>query len=115
MCRSDAPLSTAIFRRSLTCMRARGTRCSVFGTRSAERGFFRTHVREPAVDVGDAAVDDVEERVLQPLGDRTALAGADRDAIDRSDRRDLRGRADDEDFVGGVERLARYDRLLHRN
>src|SRR5229473_755879 len=103
-CRSDAPLSTATLSRSLTCMDSgRLLR--------AKRGFLRVHVRQPAVRVGDASVDDVEERALQRFGDRTAAAGADLDLVDGAERRHLGGGADHEHLVGGVERLARNDRL----
>src|SRR5205807_5117240 len=102
MCRSDAPRSTAIFRRSLTCMfqGVLGVGCWVLG---AQRRLFGIDVREPAVHIRDASVDDVEECLLQGLRKGTALTAPDGDAIDRSDGRDLGRGPDDEHFVGGVE------------
>src|SRR5436305_1554204 len=104
MCRSDAPLSTAMVRRSLTCM---DSGCWLTADdRSAEARLFRIHVSEPPVRVGNLAVDDVEEGALQRLGDRTAAAAADLNLVDRADRRDFGGGADNEHFVRDVERLA---------
>src|SRR4051812_27742110 len=105
MCRSEAPCSTAIFRRSLTCMGGgsgdrcpviRGWTCSSDGplvTRhgplflsaasgdffggGAQRRLFGVDVGQPAVSVGGDAVDGVEEGMLQGSGHRTAPAGAD--------------------------------------
>ena len=48
-----------------------------------------------------------EETLLQRLGDRPARAVADRDLVDRADRRDLDRRAAEEHLVGQVEELAR--------
>src|SRR6266700_786831 len=116
MCRSDAPRSTAIFRRSLTCMfqRVLGVGCWVLGAGywvlGAQRRLFGIDVGEPAVHIGDASVDDVEECLLQGLREGTALTAPDADAIDRSDGRDLGRGPDDEHFVGCVETLTRDDR-----
>ena len=74
--------------------------------RDAQR-LLRIDVGEPAVRVRHFAVDDVEERALQRLGDRPAAAAARSDLVDRTDRRHLGGRADEEHLVGDVERLAR--------
>src|SRR5262245_36328018 len=81
--------------------------------RLAKRRFFRIDVSEPAVGVGHLAVDDVEERLLQRGGDRTAAADADLNLVDRADRRHLSSGADDEHFVGDIERLARNVRFGH--
>ena len=54
------------------------------------------HVRQPAVTVGRFAVDDVEERRLERLGDRSAPAVADGDLVNRPDGRDLDGGAGEE-------------------
>src|SRR5512144_1603182 len=84
-CRSDAPFSTAIFRRSLTCMAMRVTRAAGLPRRShraellAEGRLLLVDVGEPPVPVGGAAVDDVEEGALQRFGDRTAASGPDPD------------------------------------
>ena len=43
--------------------------------------------REPAEAIGDLAVDVGEELLLNPFGDRTAAAAADRNPIDAADRR----------------------------
>ena len=51
--------------------------------------------------------------LLERLGDRAAAAVADRDLVDRPDRRDLDGRADEEHLVGDVEQLARQHLLAH--
>ena len=48
------------------------------------------------------------------FGDRAAAAVADRDLVDRPDRRDLDGGADEERLVGDVEHLARQHLLAHR-
>src|SRR5579871_2363130 len=79
------------------------------------RGLARMNRRKPAVRIGPRAVDDPEELLLQLLGDRTASSLTDRDAIDRPDRGDLRGRPREEDFVGDIQHLARNDRLHHWN
>src|SRR6185436_7104147 len=54
---------------------------------------------QPSVLVGSLAVDDVEERLLDGLGDRPAAAVADRDLVDGLDRRDLDGGAGEERLV----------------
>src|SRR6266568_6126921 len=54
------------------------------------------YVGEPAVRVLARAVDHAEEFVLQPLGDRAAAPVANRNAVDRTDRRDLGGGAAEE-------------------
>src|SRR5690606_10950039 len=61
----------------------------------------------PAPSILGRAVDETEEHRLQLLRDRPALAGADLDAIDRADGRDLRGRAGQKHLVREVEQLAR--------
>ena len=48
----------------------------------------------------------LEERLLQLLGDRSALAIANLAVVDLADRRQLGGRAGQEDFVGDVEVVA---------
>ncbi len=63
--------------------------------------------------VGHHAVDVVEERLLQASGDRAAAAAADVALVDRSDGRDLGGRAREEQFVGHVQGLARDVFLAH--
>src|SRR5688572_29461753 len=72
-------------------------------------GFFFTgfiYERQPVGSerCGALGEDDVEEFLLQFLGDRSAFAGADRDAVNRTDRRDLGRGASEENFVGEIER-----------
>ena len=62
---------------------------------------------------GRVTADDPEEALLQRRGDRPAPAVADRDLVDRSDRRDLDRRAAEERFVGQIEELARQRLLAH--
>src|SRR5206468_9808252 len=57
--------------------------------RLAEGRLVRVHPGEPPVGIGHLAVDHVEERPLNRLGDRTAVAVAHLNLVDRSDRRDL--------------------------
>ena len=64
--------------------------------------------RQPTVRVGNHAVDHVEKGALQRFGNRAAAALADRDLVNRLDRRDLGGGSDKEDLVGKVEELARH-------
>src|SRR4051812_28011001 len=105
MCRSDAPLSTAMVSRSLTCIEPLAPR--FYGaTWIAQRRFLRVHVGQPAVRIRHLAVDHVEKRALQRLGDRPAAAAPDLYPVDRANRRHLGGGADDEHFVGDVQRLA---------
>src|SRR5574339_422136 len=105
--RSEALRSDAIFRRSLMCIgfaryRSRipdRTRKPAFKTTllssggakrrvgNPRRGFL--HVREPAELVGDAALDHVEERLLQGLRDLATGAPSDRDLVDGADGGDL--------------------------
>src|SRR2546428_10249014 len=77
-CRSDAPLSTAIFSRSLTCM--------LDGPALAKRRLLVVDKRQPAVRVWCVAVDDVEKRTLQCFRGRTAPPGADLDLVARPAR-----------------------------
>ncbi len=42
------------------------------------------------------------------------MSGADGDTIDRADGRDLRRRTGEEDLIGHIQTLARYERLPHR-
>src|SRR5438445_3368812 len=71
--------------------------------------------REPVVPVGFGAGQNGEEFVLETLGDRAAATRADGDAVDRTQGRDFRGGAGEEDFVGDVEHLARNHLLADRN
>src|SRR5688572_28549090 len=66
----------------------------------------RIDIREPIVAVRDVTLDDAEELLLEGGGDRAARAGSDLDLVDRADRRDLDGRADEERLVADVEQLA---------
>src|SRR5579862_384597 len=75
----------------------------------------RLHGREPMVVLAVAAVDDVEERRLDLLGDRPARSAADRAAVELADRRDFRRGAREERFVGDVDVVAREARLLARD
>ena len=67
----------------------------------------RRRTRASRVCRRSAPLIDVEERLLDGLGDRAALALADRDLVDRPDRRDFDRRAHEEGLVGDVEQLAR--------
>src|SRR4051794_34239718 len=58
------------------------------------------------------AIHDVEEGVLDLLGDRPARADADLHAVEFADRRDLGRGAGEEGLVGDVDLVAR-DALLH--
>src|SRR3954468_21953229 len=60
----------------------------------------------------DAAVNRVEESLLNLLRDRATFAAADVDAIDTANRRHFRRGAAEEDLVGDVEHLARHLLLL---
>src|SRR5690349_3139965 len=53
------------------------------------------------------AVDDVEERALDLLGDRPARAAADLDPVELAHRCDLGGGAGEEDLVADVDLVAR--------
>src|SRR5437762_6147877 len=108
MWRSEAPSSTAALSRSLTCTAPilSASRRYGFGP-VAERGFLRIHVGQPAVAIGHFAVDDLEKRGLERLGDGSGLPGANFDFVDRSHRRHFGGGAHEEDLVGHVQRLAR--------
>src|SRR5437879_4555999 len=103
MCRSEALASTAMVRRSLTCMG--GFR------RLPRRGRGPVDERQPAVRVRYFAVDDVEERPLQRFGDRSAPARPDLNLVDRADRRHFGGCADEECLVRDAEQLAGRDAL----
>src|ERR1051325_10045695 len=111
-CRSDAPLSTATFSRSLTCMDY-----ALLAYRIGRRLPLLLGIDEtqPAVAVRHLAVDDVEERALQPLGHRTPPSAADGDLVDGPDRRHLRGRSAEERLVREIQRLARQHRFLDRD
>jgi hypothetical protein len=74
--------------------------------------FFFVDERQPAVRVGQLAVEDVEERPTDGVGHR-ALAAADGDLVDRADRRHLHGCAAEEGLVGQVEHLAGDHFLAH--
>ena len=78
-----------------------------------QRRLVLVDIREPAVRVRHLAVDDVEERLLQRLGDRTAAAVANLDLVDAPDRRDLHRGADEKRLVGDVEHLARQHLFAH--
>ena len=69
---------------------------------------------QPAMLIRRVAGDHVEERLLQPLGDGTAAAGADGNLVDAADGRDFGGGAGEEDFVGDVEQLAGQGLLDNR-
>src|SRR5208282_2972917 len=75
----------------------------------------RLHVDvvEPVVFIGGAAIKQTEEGLLQAFGDWPAPAGANLDAIDRADRRDLYRRAAEEQLIGQVQQLARHRHLTH--
>src|SRR5215469_4965263 len=62
---------------------------------------------QPSMAVALLAAHDGVELLLQCPGDRAHAALADLDPINRTDRRDLRGRAGEEYFVGDVKHLAR--------
>src|SRR5690349_12941104 len=68
---------------------------------------------EPFEVLRVAAVHDVEERGLDLLGDRTARAAPDLDAVEFADRRDFGGGAGEERLVGDVDLVAR-DALFHQ-
>src|SRR5690606_23444400 len=70
-----------------------------------------SHERQPGVVLGVAALDDREERLLQPMRDRTGLAAPDLAMVDLADRRDLGGGAREEHLVGDVQLVARDRRL----
>ena len=114
--RSDAFRSDAIFSRSLMCMHALPlNRRSTCASRRRLRAPASRDEREPAELVGDPALDHVEERPLQGLGDGTARPAADHDLVDGADRRDLGRRAGEEDLVGDVQHLARHALLDDRD
>src|SRR5687767_10334096 len=74
---------------------------------SRSRGFFFTgfvYERQPVSTkrCGSLGKDDVEEFLLQPLGDRSAFARSDRDPIDRTDRRNLGCGSSEEHLVREV-------------
>src|SRR5438128_2313320 len=62
--------------------------------------------REPMVVLAVAAVHDVEERRLDPLGDGPAGARADDAPVELADRRDLRRRSGEERLVADVDVVA---------
>src|SRR4029077_18157155 len=61
---------------------------------------------QPLGVLGISAVDDVEERALDLLGDRTARAAAELDAVELADRRHLGGGAGEERLVADVDLVA---------
>src|SRR5512146_2423599 len=75
---------------------------------------FGLYVREPAVRIVIDALHQVEEPLLDLRRDRTALSVADRDTVDAANRRHFRCRTREEDLVGGVQHLARHQRLAQR-
>src|SRR5450755_3572812 len=70
-------------------------------------------VVEPGPGIGGGTREQPEECPLQLLGDRAAATRADCNAIDRADRRDLGGRAGEEQLIGQVEHLAWNGGLAH--
>ncbi len=65
--------------------------------------------REPVVEGGVRAVDDGREVVAQRGRHRARLPGADRASVHLANRRELRGGAGEERFVGGIELVAREE------
>src|SRR5262245_2718748 len=70
-------------------------------------------VLEPAPPILGLAAKQAEKRLLDRGGDWAALARADREAVDRTNGRDLGGGAGEEQLVGQVERLARQVLLAY--
>src|SRR5262249_12049605 len=70
-----------------------------------------SEVSQPLIVPAVRALDDREERLLDPARDRAGLAAADPTVIDVADRRDLRRGAGQEHLVGDVQLVAR-DQLL---
>jgi hypothetical protein len=98
----------------------RGHRCT--GARASIRTGrlrpdFLTHRngRKPVVTVRLAAIEDAEKLFANCLRDGTNLSVGNSDFVDRANRRDLRGGAGEEDFVGDVEKFTGNDCLDHRN
>src|ERR1039458_7107947 len=75
----------------------------------------RVHGRQPSIAVRYGAADQGKELLLQLLRDGAAMALADRDAVDGTNGRDLRGGSGKEHLVGDVEHLARHDGFNHRD
>src|SRR5580658_3219848 len=75
----------------------------------------RVYRRQPSMAIGRCAVYESKELLLQPLGNRTAMALAHWDAGDRANGRDFRGGSGKEHLVGDVQHLARHDGFDHRN
>src|SRR5678816_3844284 len=69
---------------------------------SSSSGLASVHGLEPAVGIGGVSLDNLEESLLDRLGDRAPAAPADLDAVDRPNRRDLHGRPDEKYFIGHV-------------
>src|SRR4051794_5733548 len=67
---------------------------------------FLSDLREPLGVLRIAAVDDVEERALDLLGDRPARAAAELDAVELADRGHLGRGAGEERLVADVELVA---------
>src|SRR5215218_4899380 len=93
-CRSDAPASTAVLSKSLTCIRlqvapaktdeadcAPALVLSAAGDAGCSR-LGRLEVLKPAVAIRRLAVNDVEESLLDGLGDWSRATRSDLDAID---------------------------------
>src|SRR5664279_4981873 len=70
--------------------------------------------RQPAEAIRLEAVGYSVELVGDFLRDFAGLAVADKDAVDRADRRNLRSRTGEEDFVGNVEQFPRNGLLRDR-
>src|SRR5690242_18971859 len=70
---------------------------------------------KPIVTVGLSPAGDREEFFLDALRDGAARASTHVNPIDRTDWRDLRGRAAKENFLRNVKHLARNRLLHHRN
>src|SRR5262249_24616978 len=81
----------------------------------AAGGDGRLDRREPVVDVGFVDAGDGEEFFLESAGDGAGDAFADLNVIDRADRRDFDGGADEEHFVDDVEHFTRDDGFLDWN
>src|SRR5262249_25835456 len=92
-------------------------------TRSSFRGGgrVREQLRRGALQIGEPVLvprvfssQDREEPVLYELGDLARLAGADRTAVELTDRRDLRRGAGEKRLFGDVDLVARESVFDHR-
>src|SRR5438105_4390774 len=72
------------------------------------------HLRKPAPIFGVAAMDCVEEELLQLARERPGLAVADLAVVGLDHRRDFGAGAAEESLVGDVNRVAREEFLAHR-